>query len=169
MKVWQQQYLVLVLVLYLFVSVRFPFRNTPSANVAGSVATLGPNKVLFTETFTPYHFTFGIGAGRVVPTFDEMMLLSGNAFYPFFIREYKEMLLESRANVCEVLDSQDSAIVVNVGWESSAFYPFQRIITSVFSCKSPVLPHPAFQQFSYLLFFLLLRVLLRLKYSEHSS
>ena len=124
-----------LLVLYLFVSVRFPFRNTPSANVAGSVATLGPNKVLFTETFTSYHFTFGIGAGRVVPTFDEMMLLSGNAFYPFFIREYKEMLLESRANVCEVLDSQDSAIVVNVGWESSAFYPLPWIDVAGHDCE----------------------------------
>lgn len=124
-----------LLVLYLFVSVRFPFRNTPSANVAGSAATLGPNKVLFTESVTPYHFAFGIGAGRLIPTFDEMMLLTVNAFYPFFIREYKEMLLESRANVCELLNNQDSAIVVNVGWESSAFYPLPWIDVEGYGCE----------------------------------
>lgn len=64
-----------------------------------------------------------------------MMLLTGNAFYPFFIREYKEMLLESRANVCELLNNQDSAIVVNVGWESSAFYPLPWIDVEGYGCE----------------------------------
>lgn len=30
-----------------------------------------------------------MGAGQLIPTLDEYMLLSGNLFYPFYIHEYK--------------------------------------------------------------------------------
>ena len=112
-----------LLLVYLLVSVRFPFRNTPAANVAGSVALLGPRIPLFTAPHTPLHLTVGIGAGQLISTFDEMMLLTGNAFYPFFISDYKRMLDSSRRCVYGRLHGLSGITLVCFGWESSAFYP----------------------------------------------
>ena len=110
--------------LFMVVSVRFPFRNTPALNVNGSVGTVGPCSVLFTETITPFRVSFGIGAGRLLPTADEQMLLTGNAFYPFFIRELKTMYADSRDAVCDYFERHKApANIVTGGWESAAFYP----------------------------------------------
>ena len=52
------------------------------------------------------------------------MLLTGNAFYPFFIRELKTMYADSRDAVCDYFERQKApANIVTGGWESAAFYP----------------------------------------------
>lgn len=81
--------IVSIVVLFLCLGIRIDFPDSPWRNVPDSDAKLGPYVQFCRENYTKYHVTIGVGAGQLIPTLDEYMLLSGNLFYPFYIHEYK--------------------------------------------------------------------------------
>ena len=81
--------IVSIVVLFLCLGIRIDFPDSPWRNVLDSDAKLGPYVQFCRENYTKYHVSIGVGAGQLIPTLDEYMLLSGNLFYPFYIHEYK--------------------------------------------------------------------------------
>ena len=85
-----------------------------------SDAKLGPYVQFYRENYTKYHVTIGVGAGQLIPTLDEYMLLSGNLFYPFYIHEYKTVKEGKRIAVKKWFDEKEDYNLLACSWELAA-------------------------------------------------
>ena len=115
--------IVSIVVLFLCLGVRIDFPDSPWRNEPGSDAKLGPYVQFCRENHTKYHVTIGVGAGQLIPTLDEYMLLSGNLFYPFYIHEYKEVKDNKRIAVKKWLDGKEKYDLLACSWEDIFYFP----------------------------------------------
>ncbi len=121
-KVRMRYVLAGMLILFLFGSTRIHSTGKPWRNDAASDAQCGPVLHLFTEKVTPLQVSFGIGAGEVLTTLDEMMLVSGNAFYPWYIHNLKTGKLRLRTQAAYHLGNKNCILIGNT-WSNKADMP----------------------------------------------
>lgn len=117
--------LVVALVAYYVLSLRFDFPEKPWRNAEDSVSKCGPNLSLFTDSSTPYHWQLGIGTSLGFFTEDELMVFSGHLFYPFYIHKVKSRQQNHIHQVKAYLDKNapDRYVVVALTWTDYSLYP----------------------------------------------
>lgn len=98
--------------LFLICSIRIDIQGSPWRNKIDSEAQLGPFIKLCSENRTRLHARLSIGAGQLIPTLDEFMLASGNAFYPFYISTYKIRKDKLRREAYEILKDKDYKLLM---------------------------------------------------------
>lgn len=108
-------------ILFLFGSVTIDLKNSPWRNDPDSEFNVGPRVNLATFTLANQTIHIGIGAGQPVPTFDEYMLVSGNAFYPLWIHRFKTIKDERRREAYELLKGKDFDIMI-AAWGDKSFF-----------------------------------------------
>ena len=121
------------ILLFCLISIRFDLPSSPWRNEKKSEAHVGPVMLLAENSKSKFRPQLGIGAGQLIPTLDEFMLATGNAFYPFYIHNYKKRkdsyrreayrLLKGKVNKLLMLSWGDSSWFVNLlmedGWKMS--------------------------------------------------
>lgn len=115
--------IVSIVVLFLCLGIRIDFPDSPWRNVLDSDAKLGPYVQFCRENYTKYHVSIGVGAGQLIPTLDEYMLLSGNLFYPFYIHEYKTVKEGKRIAVKKWFDEKKDYNLLACSWEDIFYFP----------------------------------------------
>ena len=117
--------IVILLAVYLFVAVRFTVPPALAA-VSKSYVALdtqeGPFLPLLSETSTPFRFRIGIGAGQLVPTADECMVISGAAFYPFYIHSYKSHKENMRREAMDFANTLSDYDMVALEWGGKMYF-----------------------------------------------
>ena len=116
------KYCILIcLILYLIVSVRFDFPDSPWRNNDKSEARVGPVFTLIEENKSKLHIKAGIGAGQLLPTLDEFMLATGNVFYPFYIHNYKARKDGLRKEAYSLLKNKDFNLLM-LSWGDKSWF-----------------------------------------------
>ncbi len=108
-------------VLFLIVSVRFDLPQSPWRNEEKSEAHVGPVLRIAEENKTKLHVQVGIGAGQLIPTFDEFMLATGNLFYPFYIHNYKERKDSYRREAYDLLRGKTYKLLL-LSWGECSWF-----------------------------------------------
>lgn len=114
-----------LVVLYAFCSVRItipPAVAKVSKAWVGNERQEGPFLTLFSEDLTPMKCRFGIGAGQFIPTADEMMIASGNVFYPFYIHAYKSNKDAMRREAKAYADTLPCYDIAALAWGDRIWY-----------------------------------------------
>lgn len=109
------------IILFLVVSIRVDLPSSPWRNEKKSEAHVGPVIQLAECTIGGHHLQAGIGAGQLVPTLDEFMLATGNAFYPFYIYQYKQRKDSYRREAYELLKDK-SYNQLMLSWGEKSWY-----------------------------------------------
>ncbi len=109
------------IVLFLVVSIRVDLPSSPWRNEEKSEAHVGPVVELADYTYGSHHLRAGIGAGQLVPTLDEFMLATGNAFYPFYIYQYKKRKDSYRREAYELLKDKNYNLLM-LSWGERSWY-----------------------------------------------
>lgn len=81
-----------------------------------SYAMIKPKPTIFTiiSTNTKYYdFELVFGAGQILPTADEFVLLNGNFFAPFFWNQIKQIELTERNKLIEIILNSDSLEIMS--------------------------------------------------------
>ena len=117
--------MVVALVAYYVVSLRFDFPDKPWRNTEDCVSKLGPNLSLYTDTNSPRHWQLGIGTSLGFFTEDELMVYSGHLFYPFYIHKVKSRQKDHIHEVKAYLDKNAPKryVVVALTWTDLSLYP----------------------------------------------
>ncbi len=114
-----------LVLIFLFVGIRFdipPSLLAVSKSYVASSVQDGPFFRILSEDKTPLKIRTGIGAGRVIPTADECMLVSGGAFYPFYINAYKSHKDRMRREALAVADSLKDYDMVAMEWGGRMYF-----------------------------------------------
>lgn len=117
--------IVSLVVLYAFCSVRItipPAVAKVSKAWVGNERQEGPFVTLVGESVTPLKCRFGIGAGQFIPTADEMMIASGNVFYPFYIHSYKSNKDAMRREAKAYADTLGDYDIAALAWGDRIWY-----------------------------------------------
>lgn len=109
--------IIILLVLYLCVSIRFTIPTRPWYSKAQQIPCIIN---IFNEEQTKYQVSMGIGSGRLLTTNDELMLASGNLFYPVYINQYKAELLAKRNHMYQYMKDKTNVIYLGSSWENQA-------------------------------------------------
>lgn len=117
--------MVVALVAYYIVSLRFDFPDKPWRNTEDCVSKAGPNLSLYTDANSPRHWQLGIGTSLGFFTEDELMVYSGHFFYPFYIHKVKSRQKEHIHEVKAYLDKNapNRYVVVALTWNDLSLYP----------------------------------------------
>lgn len=107
--------------LFLIGSVRIDIPESPWRNQKNSEACIGPVATLYREGVTPLKARFGLGAGQLIPTLDEFMLASGNAFYPFYIHHYKLRKDNYRKEAYKLLKDKNYKLLM-LSWGEKSWF-----------------------------------------------
>ena len=111
------QYVVaMYLMCLMFVSLKLEPTNRPWRQIPEARAHRTPFLQLATANLGKYIIQAGIGAGQDVPTLDEEMILSGHAFYPWYIRGIKYRVLLLEKNVDSELSKHRCSVLLTLGW-----------------------------------------------------
>ena len=115
---------VAVLILFMTVSVRkwnvnMPWINNNPLSKAGMVLPLYETERGVTG------YGIGIGAGYQLCTNDEDMLLTGHLFYPWYIREIKEVMSDWRRQQKAVLDKAPTSNILILEYGAAAPLSFE--------------------------------------------
>lgn len=108
--------LIILLSLYLCLSIRFKIPSYPWYSISQQIPCIN----IFNEKHTKYQFSIGIGSGLLLRTFDELMLASGNLFYPIFINIYKTEQLAKRELLYEYMKDKTNVTYLGSSWENQA-------------------------------------------------
>jgi len=117
--------MVVALVAYYVVSLRFDFPDKPWRNTEDCVSKLGPNLSLYKDASSPRHWQLGIGTSLGFFTEDELMVYSGHLFYPFYIHKVKSRQKNHIHEVKAYLDKNapKQYAVVALTWNDLSLYP----------------------------------------------
>ena len=108
---------IILLILYLCVSIRFKIPARPWYSRTQQVPCIIN---IFNEEHTKYQVLIGIGGGMLLKTFDELMLASGNLFYPVYINQYKTEQLAKRNHLYQYMKDKANVTYLGVSWENQA-------------------------------------------------
>lgn len=112
---------VLGVILFTIASIRIDVPSKPWRSKPYSISTIGPVLNLYNTNISQYRAHFGIGAGFKIATLDEIMLLSGNTFYPFYIHLYKqnnEIIFRNFYNVIVDYASRNKTLDIAGEWSN---------------------------------------------------
>lgn len=109
------------ILLFCLVSIRFDLPSSPWRNEKKSEAHVGPVILLAENSKSKFRPQLGIGAGQLIPTFDEFMLATGNAFYPFYIHNYKERKESYRREAYRLLKGKVYKLLM-LSWGDRSWY-----------------------------------------------
>ena len=117
--------MVVALVAYYVISLRFDFPDKPWRNTEDCVSKLGPNLSLYKDASSPRHWQLGIGTSLGFFTEDELMVYSGHLFYPFYIHKVKSRQKDHIHEVKAYLDKNapKQYAVVALTWNDLSLYP----------------------------------------------
>lgn len=115
--------LLVCLFFFLCVSVRLNPSSRPWLNVSDSKAKLGPCLTLYQEHKSHFNVEFGFGAGEVVPTADEFMLLTGNIVYPFYIHNFKTYMTQGLNDAKIYLADKGDYNLLGLFWGDGLYFP----------------------------------------------
>lgn len=108
---------IILLLLFLCVSIRFKIPNHPwYARTQQTPCIIN----IFNEEHTKYQFSVGIGGGMLLKTLDELMLASGNLFYPVYINQYKTEQLAKRNHFYQYMQGNTNVTYIGSSWENQA-------------------------------------------------
>ena len=110
------------LICILFVSVKMEPNNRPWRQMQEARAKRTPFLQLANVNIGKFNIHAGIGAGQDVPTLDEAMILSGHAFYPWYIRGIKNRELKYEKNVDSELSKHRCSVLLSLGWGGQIQY-----------------------------------------------
>lgn len=110
------------LICILFVSVKVEPNNRPWRQMQEARAKRTPFLQLANVNIGKFNIHAGIGAGQDVPTLDEAMILSGHAFYPWYIRGIKNRELKYEKNVDSELSKHRCSVLLSLGWGGQIQY-----------------------------------------------
>lgn len=112
--------LIILLLLYTCISIRFKYPNRPWLNQIYSMPQQVPCINLFNEKHTKYQFSIGLGGGLLLKTYDEFMLFSGNLFYPIYINKYKTEQLAKRNHTYKYIKDKLNVSYLGPSWDDMA-------------------------------------------------
>ena len=123
-KAWRYV-LGIALFVYLFGSIRFDVPSRPWLNQSYSKTQTGPCLTLCKVPVGGLTMKFGVGAGFVVSTADELMLASGNFLLPFYIHQRKTELENAYLEAYDYLKPVEGDYVLwGIDWDGEARFPF---------------------------------------------
>ncbi len=127
------------LFLFLTLSVRAVLPQYEWIERAGAAGKAGPLLTVYQEEITPYNISIGIGTGQLIPTADEYMLATGNLFYPLYIHNFKQNLINYKTNVETSLADKKEYDLLVFSWQDEYHYHTQLIKQgfNVFREKNP--------------------------------
>lgn len=115
--------IILLLAIYLTVSVKINVADYPWYDNPESVANCEPSITLKTYDVAGHKVKLGIGAGQLIPTTDEYMLLTGGIVYPFYIHNYKCRVRDELQDAVEVLKEYDRFNLAMFSWGDNWYLP----------------------------------------------
>lgn len=115
--------LLILLILYLTVSVKIDVKDYPWYDHPESVANCQPCMTLKTFDVAGHQLKLGLGAGQLIPTTDEYMLLTGGIVYPFYIHNYKCRVKKELEDAVEAIKEYDSFNLAMFSWGDNWYLP----------------------------------------------
>lgn len=126
-------------ILFLVISIRCDLPQNPWRNEQKSESHVGPILHVAKENKTKLHLQVGIGAGQLIPTFDEYMLATGNLFYSFYIHTYKERKDSFRREAYELLKGKTYKLLL-LSWGECSWY-VNLLLEDGWSIQTDETPH----------------------------
>ncbi len=120
-KRWLQYIPIVLILIYLMVSVKIEFAKRPWWNQTYSLAKLGP-QFHFIKFGNENIINMGFGIGQMLNTADERAVASGNLFYPFYINNCKQRLIENRERVYNLLKEKKECTVFTIPFMDYSIY-----------------------------------------------
>ena len=114
---------ILLFAVYLTISVKIDVKDYPWYDNPQSVANCQPSITLDTIHVANHQVRIGLGAGQLIPTTDEYMLLTGGIVYPFYIHNYKCRVREELEDAVAVLQHYDSFNLAMFSWGDNWYLP----------------------------------------------
>lgn len=114
---------ILLFAVYLTVSVKIDVKDYPWYDNPESVANCQPSVTLKSFDVAGHQLRLGLGAGQLIPTTDEYMLLTGEIVYPFYIHNYKCRVRKELEDAIVVLKDYDSFNLAMFSWGDNWYLP----------------------------------------------
>lgn len=111
------------LLIFLLGSIRLDLPGRPWRDMSQSEAHTGPCLTLRRFSVGSYGVSIGLGAGFIVSSADEKMLMSGNLFYPLCIHNIKKARMQVRQLAFEYLSDKGNYSLLGLDWESIIYLP----------------------------------------------
>ena len=108
-------------IMFYTISIRIVPSSRPwfGKNILYNAALIKP---IYSAEIPSTKITAGIGAGQYAPTLDEIMLASGQLFYPLYIHIVKKETQDSFANLKSIIEEQPYSNVQAVEWGIRGFF-----------------------------------------------
>lgn len=113
----------LLFTVYLTASVKIDVKDYPWYDHPESVANCQPSITLKSFEVAGHQLKFGLGAGQLIPTTDEYMLLTGGIVYPFYIYNYKCRVRKELEDAVAALKNYDSFNLAMFSWGDNWYLP----------------------------------------------
>ena len=113
----------IMVLIYLTVSVKIDVKEYPWYDNPQSVANCQPSVSLTTFHIAGHHVKIGLGAGQLIPTTDEYMLLTGGFVYPFYIHNYKNHVVDELNDAIAAIDDKKSFNIAMFSWGDNWYLP----------------------------------------------
>lgn len=114
---------ILLFAVYLTVSVKIDVKDYPWYDHPESVANCQPSITLKSFEVAGHQLKLGLGAGQLIPTTDEYMLLTGGIVYPFYIHNYKCRVRKELEDAVAALKDYDSFNLAMFSWGDNWYLP----------------------------------------------
>lgn len=114
---------ILLMTIYLTISVKIDVKDYPWYDNPQSVANCQPSITLDTIHVADHQVRIGLGAGQLIPTTDEYMLLTGGMVYPFYIHNYKSRVIDELNDAIEALKDLKSFDLAMFSWGDNWYFP----------------------------------------------
>lgn len=114
---------ILLFAVYLTVSVKIDVKDYPWYDNPESVANCQPSVTLKSFDVAGHQLRLGFGAGQLIPTTDEYMLLTGGIVYPFYIHNYKCRVRKELEDAVAVIKDYDSFNLAMFSWGDNWYLP----------------------------------------------
>lgn len=115
--------ILLLFAVYLTISIKIDVKDYPWYDNPESVANCQPSITLDTIHVADHQVRIGLGAGQLIPTTDEYMLLTGGIVYPFYIHNYKCRVREELEDAVTALKHYDSFNLAMFSWGDNWYLP----------------------------------------------
>ena len=122
------------------VTVKIDVKDYPWYDHPESVANCQPTITLKSFEVAGHQLKLGLGAGQLIPTTDEYMLLTGGIVYPFYIHNYKCRVRKELDDAVAVLGQYGSFNLAMFSWGDNWYLP-NYLMTHGWKAIIPVANH----------------------------
>jgi len=113
----------LMLAIYLTISIKIDVKDYPWYDNPESVANCQPSITMKTFNVANHQVRIGLGAGQLIPTTDEYMLLTGGIVYPLYIHNYKCRVRDELTDALAAIDNKDNFNLAMFSWGDNWYAP----------------------------------------------